>query len=84
MQLTITDPGTNELKQIDLPIVHASALGPNWVRQLPRPVSDDFVNEMRGHGLDVTQRRMFLRVKTSGGQRVVVPVDYINLEQGFY
>ena len=84
MQFTIADPQTNELRQIDLPTVRASTLGPNWPDRLPRAVSEDFVREMRSRGLDVRQQRMFVPVTTSNGQRVIIPVDYVDLEQKFF
>ena len=80
MQITVSDPISNTLKQIELPVVKASTLGGNW--RMPRPIPENVVDEIHSLGHRVTQRRWLVPVLLSDGQRVFVPVDYVNIEQG--
>ncbi len=83
MKITVSDPAANELKQIDLPIVRASSWGDDWQSHLLSAVPESVVNELRGRGHEVTQHRWMIPVRLSDGQRVIVPVDYVNFEQGY-
>ena len=82
MQFTVSDPATSELQQIDLPIVNASDLGPDWQRRLGSELPDDLLREMRAGGLNVRQTRTVTPVRLPDGRRVVVPIDYY-IEQPF-
>lgn len=83
MPFTVSDPASDELRQVDLPVVNASELGPNWEQQLTkRDVPDDMLRELRDHGLNVRQARTFTRIRLPDGRLVVVPIDYF-FEQPF-
>lgn len=82
MQFTVSDPATSELRQIDLPVVKASDLGPNWQRQLGPTLPEDLLREMRAGGLNVHQTRTVTPIRLPDGRRVVVPIDYY-VEQPF-
>ena len=79
MQLTVSHPTTNELRQIELPIVNASQLGPNWREQIQTTFPDestDFLRQMRDAGLNIQQTRTVTPITLSDGTRVLVPIDY--------
>jgi len=76
MQFTVVNPMTNELLQIELPIVNASDLGPNWREQLRSDLPADLLREMRAGGLNVRQTQTMTPVRLSDGTHVVVPIDY--------
>jgi hypothetical protein len=82
MKITVPDPAANGLKQIDLPIVRASSWGDDWQSHFLSAVPESVVNEMRGRGHEIIQHRWMIPVRLSNGQRVIVPVDYVNFEQG--
>ncbi len=83
MKITVSDLAANELKQIELPIVRASSLGDDWQSRLHNPVPESVINEMRGRGHEVTQQHWMIPIRLSSGQRVIVPVNYVNFEQGY-
>ena len=82
MQFTVSNPVTQELEQINLPIVNASELGPDWQNRLHGGVPKALLEEMRAAGLNVRQERTVTPVRLPDGRRVVVPIDYY-IEQPF-
>lgn len=76
MYFTISNPLTNELQQIELPIVRASDLGPDWQEQIRPEVPAELLREMRAAGLKVRQTRTMTPVRLSDGTQVIVPIDY--------
>jgi len=82
MQLTVSDPATNELRQIDLPIVRASDLGPNWLQQFGPSLPDGLLQKIRGSGLDIKRTRTFTPFDLGDGRRVVIPIDFY-IEQDY-
>jgi hypothetical protein len=76
MQFTLSNPATSELQQIDLPIVNASDLGPDWQQHLRPTLPQELLQEMRAGGLNVRQTRTVTRVRLPDGRRVFVPINY--------
>ena len=76
MQFMVNHPTTRELQQVEIPLLKATDLGPNWQQRLQASSSSGLVDEMRRQGLNLRQQRTLTPVRLSNGQRVVVPVDY--------
>lgn len=76
MQFMVANPGTNELQSINLPVLNASDLGPNWQTQLRSQVPEDLLREMRERGVNMQQTHTITPVRLSNGKRVLVPIDY--------
>lgn len=76
MQFTVAHPTTNELRQIQLPIVNASELQPGWEQRLRPGIPADLDRELRAGGLKMEQSRTVVPVRLKDGRRVIVPVDY--------
>ena len=80
MQFTVSNPLTNELQLIDLPIVNASDLGPDWETRLHADERNHagFVRKLRDQGWNMQQTRAVMPVRLQDGRRVIVPVtDYV-------
>ncbi len=76
MQFTVAHPTTNELRQIQLPIVNASELQPGWEERLRPGIPADLDRELQAGGLKMEQSRTVVPVRLKDGRRVIVPVDY--------
>lgn len=76
MQFMVSNPNTNEWHSIDLPIVKASELGPDWRERLHTPIPDDLVQEMQDRGYRLRQTQTITPVRMQNGQRVLVPMNY--------
>lgn len=76
MQITVNHPKSAELQQVEIPLMRASDLGPDWQERLRANGADSLVREMQQQGLNLRQQRTFTPVRLRGGQRVIVPVDY--------
>ncbi len=81
MQFTVSHPATRELQQVEIPVLRATDLGPDWQQKL-QIGADDLLREMQSQGLNLRQERTLTPVRLPNGQRVVVPVDYF-YEQPF-
>jgi hypothetical protein len=83
LPFVLPDPTSDELRQIDLPVVNASDLGPNWEQQLNSSnVPDEFLQDLRANGVNVRQTRTMTRIRLPDGRLVLVPIDYF-FEQPF-
>ena len=82
MQFTVSHPSTRELQQVEIPVLRATDLGPDWQQKLQAGSEDDLLREMQSQGLNLRQERTLTPVRLPNGQRVVVPVDYF-YEQPF-
>lgn len=60
---------------IDLPIVEAAQVSPDWVRSRPNLVPPSVRHELELSGLRIEQRRVFLPLILQDGQPAVVPID---------
>jgi|GEM_PF-2785756 len=68
---------TNQKRQVTLPIVPVSDLGPNWQEQLQRTsLPEEMVQELRSKGMNVRHRRTMERVRLEDGRVMIVPIDY--------
>lgn len=76
MQFMVDHPATRELQQVEIPLLQATDLGPDWQQRLQTNSWDRIVDDMRRQGLNLRQERTITPVRLSNGQRVVVPVDY--------
>lgn len=76
MQFMVNHPRTRELQQVEIPLLKATDLGPDWQQRLQANSWDGVVDDMRRQGLNLRQERTLTPVRLSNGQRVVVPVDY--------
>ena len=76
MQFMVGNPGTNEMQQVQLPIVNASDLQPGWEDQLRPGIPDELRRELRSGGIDMQQMRTVMPVRLQDGRRVIVPIDY--------
>lgn len=82
MQVLVSDPRTNGFQQIDLPVVQASQLGPNWREQIEPNLPEDLLQELRGNGVDLRRTRTYTPVRLRDGRQVIVPIDHF-FEQRF-
>lgn len=77
MPFWVTDSSGGELRQVSLPLVNASDLGPNWHQELRQPdLPRELVEELRGRGVKLRQQRTMIRARRSDGRLVLVPIDY--------
>ena len=77
MQFMVANPLTNELQEIQLPLVNSSDLEPGWQNRLrPKRLPDDLLRQLNAGGLNVQQTRTLTPVRLRDGSRVIVPVDY--------
>ena len=76
LQIMVNHPTTQELQQVEIPILQAKDLGPDWQHQLQRSSWDELIDEVRRQGLNVQQQRTLTPIRLSNGQRVVIPVDF--------
>jgi len=82
MQFTVSHPSTQELQQVEIPVLQATDLGPDWQQKLQAGAAEGLLREMQSQGLNLRQERTLTPVRLPNGQRVVVPVDYF-YEQPF-
>lgn len=83
LPFVLPDPMSSELRQVDIPVVNASDLGPNWQQRLNSAnVPDDLLQDWRDQGLNVRQTRTMTRIRMPDGRLVLVPIDYF-YEQPF-
>lgn len=77
MPFWVTDSNGSELRQVALPLVNASDLGPNWQQELRQPdLPPDLVEELRDRGMKLRQQRTMIRARRADGRLVLVPIDY--------
>ncbi len=79
IQLTVADAANNEFRQIDVPVVAAAELGPDWREQVPQAVPSEVVSKMQKLGHDVRQNRRYIPMRLQDGRRVVLPYDEIEV-----
>jgi hypothetical protein len=60
---------------VDLPIVEATQVSPDWVRSRPNLVPLPVRRELERSGHRIEQRRVFLPLILDDGQPAVVPID---------
>ena len=71
----------NGKRQVTLPIVEASDLGPNWQQQLQRTsLPEDLVRELHSKGMKVRHRRTMEHVRLEDGRVMIIPIDYFQEE----
>ncbi len=81
MPFLVSDSTGSEMKQVDLPLVNASDLSPNWQEQLGRSdVPPELLHELRANGIKLRQQRTMTRVRLPDGRLVLVPIDYFYQE----
>lgn len=81
MPFLVSDSTGSEMKQVNLPLVNASDLSPNWQEQLGRSdVPQDLLRELRSNGIKLHQQRTMTRVRLPDGRLVLVPIDYFYQE----
>lgn len=77
MPFWVSDSSGSEMRQVELPLVNASDLGPNWQQDLQRPnLPSELVRELREGGMKLRQQRTMIRVRRPDGRLVLVPIDY--------
>jgi len=62
-------------QMIELPLVDARQISPDWVRSRPNVVPPRIRHELERSGHRVEQRRVFFPVLLDNGQPAVVPID---------
>jgi hypothetical protein len=60
---------------VDLPIVEAAQVSPDWVRSRPNLVPPPVRHELELSGHRIEQRRVFLPLVLENGQPAIVPID---------
>jgi hypothetical protein len=60
---------------VDLPVVEATQVSPDWVRSRPSLVPPSVRHELESSGHRIEQRRVFLPLILENGQPAVVPID---------
>ena len=77
MPFLVSDATGSEMRQVTLPLVNASDLGPDWQQKLQRTeLPEDLIREFRANGVNVRQQRTMVPVRLPDGRLVVVPIDY--------
>jgi hypothetical protein len=66
-------------EQVELPVVRGPGIDEAWVRSLPPALSSQLLRAMERAGHQVQQQRRYYPIELEGGQRIVVPVDELDV-----
>jgi hypothetical protein len=80
VQVTVSDPVAGEFRQVDVPLIRAADVNPDWLSSLPSAIPHELVQALRGTGHQVEQQRSFVPLRLPDGRRVVLPVDEISVD----
>ena len=76
LNLTVSDDRQGGLQQIQLPVVAASSLGPDWPDKIATELPDELMSEMHRQGFGVSRNRQLIPVRLHDGRTVIVPIEY--------
>ena len=80
VQLVISEPDSNQLRPVEVPLVPASRLD-EWASTLPRDfLPDDIRRTLQQLGHEVKHKRQLIPVALPDGSRALVPVDNVSVD----
>ena len=80
LPVVVGDPAnTDSLAQIEIPLLDASQLGPEWWQKQPSTIPEPVKRAFERLGHEVRESRQFYPVQLEDGREAIVPVDEIQV-----
>ena len=78
--VTVGDPNSDGVRKVEVPVFDVGEVAATWLQREPSAFSDALLEALRRSGHEVIQRRTYYPVGRDGGERLLVPVDEVQVQ----